>query len=99
MTFVVGLWAQTCLCCYQSGVKSLSRIRLFATPWTHQAPPFMGFSRQEHWSGLPFPSLGNLPHPGIKRRSPILQADALTSEPAGKPCCYQGPNKKHPKPP
>ena len=55
--------------------------------WTvaHQAPPSMGFSRQEYWSGLPFPSPGDLPHPGIEPRSPTLQADALTSEPRGKP--------------
>ena len=59
----------------------------FATPWTvaHQAPPSMGFSRQEYWSGLPFPSPGDLPDPGIEPRSPTLQADALTSEPPGKP--------------
>ena len=44
----------------------------------------MGFSRQEYWSGLPFPSSGNLPNPQIKPRSPALQADALTSEPLGK---------------
>ena len=68
-------------------VKSLSRVQLFATPWTvaHQAPPSMGFSRQEYWSGLPFPSPGDLPDPGIEPRSPALQADALTSEPPGKP--------------
>ena len=67
-------------------VKSLSCVWLFATPWTaHQAPPPMGFSRQEYWSGLPFPSPGDLPNPGIKPRSPALQADALTSEPPGKP--------------
>ena len=68
-------------------VESLSRVRLFATPWTvsHQAPQSMGFSRQEYWSGLPFPSPGDLPDAGIKPRSPELQADALTSEPAGKP--------------
>ena len=55
--------------------------------WTvaHQAPPSMGFSRQEYWSGLPFPSPGHLPDPGIKPRSPTLQADALTSAPPGKP--------------
>ena len=49
--------------------------------WTvaHQAPPSVGFSRQEYWSGLPFPSPGDLPHPGIETRSPTLQADALTS--------------------
>ena len=48
-------------------------------PWTvaHQAPPSMGFSRQEYWSGLPFPSPGNLPNPGIGPRSPTLQADAF----------------------
>ena len=66
-------------------VKSLSRVWLFATSWTvaHQAPLFMGFSRQEYWSGLPFPSLVDLPDPGIKPRYPALQADALTSEPPG----------------
>ena len=66
-------------------VKSLSRVQLLATPWTIalQAPPSMGFSRQEYWSGLPFPSPGDLPYPGIKPRSPALQADALTSEPPG----------------
>ena len=64
-------------------VKSLSRVRLFATPGTvaHQAPPSMGFSRQEYWSGLPFPSPGNLPKPGIEPRSPALQANSLTSKP------------------
>ena len=69
-----------------SGVKSLSRVRLFAIPWTvaHQAPLSMGFSRQECWSGLPFPSPGDLPNPGIKPRSPTLYADALPSEPPGK---------------
>ena len=68
-------------------VKSLSRVRIFATPWTaaYQAPPSMGFSRQVYWSGLPFPSPGDLPNPGIEPRSPTLQADALTSEPPGKP--------------
>ena len=67
-------------------VKSLSHVQLFATPWTiaHQAPPSMGFSRQEYCSGLPFPSPEDLPNPGIEPRSPALQADALTSEPAGK---------------
>ena len=67
--------------------KSLSRVRLFVTLWTvtFQAPPSMEFSRQEYWSGLPFPSLGNLPDPGIELRSPTLQTDALLSEPPGKP--------------
>ena len=58
-----------------------------ATPWTvaRQTPLSMGFSRQECWSGLPFPSPGNLPDPGIKPRSPALQADSLLSKPPGKP--------------
>ena len=65
--------------------KSLSRVRLFATSRTvaYQAPPSMGFSRQEYWSGVPFPSPGDLPDPGIEPGSPALQADALTSEPQG----------------
>ena len=60
-----------------------SMIALFATSWTValQAPQSMGFSRQERWSGVPFPSPGDLPDPGIEPRSPALQADALTSEP------------------
>ena len=66
-------------------VKSLSHVRLFATPWTgaHQAPLTMGFPRQEYWSGLPFPSPGALPNPGIEPMSPVspaLQADSLPSE-------------------
>ena len=67
-------------------VKLLSRVRLFATPWTvaHQARLSMGFSRQEYWSGLPFPYPGDLPNPGIKPGSPAFQADDLTSEPPGK---------------
>ena len=54
-----------------------------ATPWTVacQASLSMGFSRQEYWSGLPFPSPGDLPDPGIELVSPALEADALTSEP------------------
>ena len=63
-------------------MRSLSHFRLFVTPWTvaYQAPPSMEFSRQENWSGLPFPSPGNLPDPGIKPRSPALQADSLSHE-------------------
>ena len=68
-------------------VKLLSHVQLFATPWTiaHQAPHSMGFSRQECWSGLLFPSPGDLPDPGIEPGSPALQADALRSELPGKP--------------
>ena len=71
----------------KSDVKSLSLVRLVATPWTaaYQVPPPMGFSRQECWSGLPFPSPGDLPDPGVEPGSPALQADALPSEPPGKP--------------
>ena len=59
-----------------------------AAPWTvaHQAPLPMEFSRQEYWSGEPYPSPGDLPDPGIKTGSPALQADPLLSEPLGKPC-------------
>ena len=59
-------------------VKLLSRVQLFAIPWTvaYQALWSMGFSRQEYWSGLPFPSPGDLPNPGIESRSPALQTDA-----------------------
>ena len=68
-------------------VKSLNHVRLFATPWTvaYQAPPSMGFSRQECWNGLPFPFPGDLPDPGIEPGSPTLQTDTLTSEPPRKP--------------
>ena len=56
------------------------------TGMAYQAPPSMGFSRQEYWSGLPFPSPGDLPNSGIEPGSPTLQADVLTSEPPGIPC-------------
>ena len=64
-------------------VKSLSRVQLFVTPWTvaYQAPQSMEFSRQEYWSGLPFPSPGDLPYLRIEPGSPALQADTLRSEP------------------
>ena len=76
--------------------KSLSRVRLFATPWTvaYQAPPSMGFSRQEYWSWLPFPSPEDLPNPGIEPGSPALQADTLTSEPPGKPFNEEGTHQR-----
>ena len=71
-------------------MKLLSRVQLFATPWTvaYQAPRAMGFSRQGYWSGLPFPSPGDPPDPGIEPGSPALQADTLPSEPPGKPISY-----------
>ena len=71
-------------------VMLLSRVWLLVTPCTvaRQAPLSMGFSRQEYWSGLPFPSPGDFPDPGIKPRSPALQADALPSEPL-LPCYHK----------
>ena len=67
-------------------MKLLSHVRLFATPWTviYQAPPSMGFSRQEYWGGLPYAPPGDLPHPEIKPRSSTLQTDSSPSEPPGK---------------
>ena len=64
----------------------LSRVQLFVTPWTAacQAPTSMGFYRQGYWSGLPFPSPGDLSDPGIEPRSPALQGRLSTSEPPGK---------------
>ena len=71
-------------------MKLLSRVRLFANPWTvaDQAPPSMEFSRQEYWSVLPCPSAGDLSNPGINPGSPAFQADTLPSEPPGKPQFY-----------
>ena len=70
-------------------VKSFSHVRLFVTPWTvvYQVSASMGFSRQENWSGLPFPSKGGLPDPEIEPGYPALQVDALPSEQPGK-CVY-----------
>ena len=69
-----------------------------ATPWTvpYQAPLSIGFSRQEYWSGLPFPSPGDNPDPGIEPGSPALQADALLSKPPGKKhMLHIFPHQKH----
>ena len=68
-------------------MKLLNHVQLFVTPWTvaYQAPQSMQFSRQEYWSGLPFPSPGDLPNPGMEPWPPALQAAALPSEPPGKP--------------
>ena len=68
-------------------VQWLSHVQLFATLWTiaHQAPLSMGFPRQEYWSGLPFPSPGDLPNPGIKPMSPEFAGRFFTTEPPGKP--------------
>ena len=75
-------------------VNSLSRVRLFATPWTvaYQAPLSMEFSRQEYWSRLPFPSPGDFPNPGIEPRSPAFQANSLS--PSHRVLCHKGKRKK-----
>ena len=67
--------------------RAMNNVQLFATPWTvaYQAPPSMGFSREVCWSGLPFPSPGNLPNPVIKPKSPVLAGRFLMTEPPGKP--------------
>ena len=72
-------------------LSSFSYVQLFATPWTvaHQAPVSMGLSRQEHWSGLPFPPPGNLPDPGIETASPVSPALAggfFNGRPPREPC-------------
>ena len=68
-------------------VRLLSHVQLFVTPWTAacQAPLFMGFPRQEFWSGLPFPSPRDLPDPGIEPTSPALAGAFFATEPPGKP--------------
>ena len=73
-------------------VKVTQSCPTLVTPWTVacQVPLSMGFSRQEHWRGLPFPSPGDLPNPGIKPMSPALQADSLPTELVGKPI-YDNP--------
>ena len=67
-------------------VKSLSCVQVFATPWmvAYQAPRSMGFSRQEYWSGLPFPSPGDLPNPGIVPVPPTMAGRFFSTEPPGK---------------
>ena len=76
-------------CCsvIRKKVKSLSRVQLFAAPWTvaRQAPLSLEFSRQVYWSGLPFPSPQNLSDRAVAVRSPALQAESLPSDPPGKP--------------
>ena len=82
-----------------SSVKSLSRVRLFAIPQTVpcQVPLSMGFSRQEHWSGLPFPSSEDISDPGIKPGSPALQADSLLLELQGRHTMLTAPQDPLPR--
>ena len=83
-----NLWGETNPGYLESaGVQSLSHVPLFATPWTvaHQAPLSTEFSRQEYWSGLLFPSPGDLTDPGIEPESSALAGRFFTTEPPGKP--------------
>ena len=72
---------------FSSGVSLLSHVQLVMTPWTvaRQAPLSTGFPRQEYWSGLPFPSPGDLPNLKMEARSPAWHADSLPSELQGSP--------------
>ena len=72
---------------YHSFIQLLSCVQLFLIPWTvvHQAPPSMGFPRQEYSNGLSFPSPGDLPNPGIKSESPALVGRFFITEPPRKP--------------
>ena len=87
---VLSCGAKQSMCLNACALVHFSRVRLFVTLWSVacQAPLSMGFSRQEYWSGLPFPSAGHLPNPGIKPispASPALQVDSWPTEPCGKP--------------
>ena len=88
----VRLFSYSELCKECKGVKTVSHSVVsnsFQTPWivAHQAPLSMGFSRQEYWRGLPFPSPGDLPNPGIEPVSPMLAGRFFSTEPPGKPSC------------
>ena len=94
MVKILGtFWRRLCMLdtcsyiCFYVYVQSLSHIRLLSTPWTvaRQAPLSMKFSRQEYWNGLPFPSPGDVPDPGIEPVSPGLAGRFFTIEPSGKP--------------
>ena len=81
--------------CIKVKVKSPGYVQLLVIPWiaAYQAPLSMGFSRQEYWSGVPFPSPEDLADPGIKPGSPALHADSLPSELQGSPCTSLGVEK------
>ena len=85
--FKIRVYTQNWFYNYVCVLSHFSRVRLFVTPWTvaHQAPLPMGFFRQEYWSGLPFPSPGDLFDSGIETGSPTFQADSLPSELPQKP--------------
>ena len=89
--FLICVSYFVCVCvCEREHARAVSCAWLFVTPWTvpRQAPLSMGFSRQEHWRGLPFPPPGDLPNPGIEPSSPALAGGFFTTEPHGKPVPY-----------
>ena len=99
---ITCMYIKTCVCvcvcvCARARAQSFSQVRLFVIPWTIacQALMSMGFSRQECWSGLPFPSPGDLPAPGIEPTSPALQADSLLLSHQGSPYIKTSCNVKH----
>ena len=83
----MGITFVMCVYAWKVKVKSLSRVWLFATPWTYQAPLSMGFSRQEYWSRLPFPSPGDLPDPGIEPSLPHCRQTLYRLSCQGSPMC------------
>ena len=86
VTFGISINNQENMMVKNSKCYSLSRVQLFATPWAAscQASLSMEFSRQEYWSGFPFPSPGDLPDPGTEPGFPAWQADSFPSKPPGK---------------
>ena len=91
LSLVVHTYFRECV------VQSLSRVQLFATPWTiaHQAPLSMGFPRQEYWSGLPFSLPRALPDPGIEAETPALAGGFFTTAPPGKPSVFSSVQFSH----
>ena len=85
LTYMQGVYV--CVCMRMCVLSCFSHVQLFATLWTiaHQTPLSMGFSKQEYWNGLPFPSPGDLPSPGIEPVSPEVVGRFLTTVPRGKP--------------
>ena len=82
-----GITFVMCAYVWKVKVKSLSHVWLFSTPWTYQAALSMGFSRQEYWSGLPFPSPGDLPDPGIEPSLPHCRQTLYCLSYQGSPMC------------
>ena len=84
------------ICCCCLAAESCLTLRPNGLYIDHYDPLSMEFSRQEYWSGLQFPSPGDLPNPGIEPSFPTLQADSLLTEPSGKPFCDGAAFRKEP---